>query len=95
MKRLIMQNDKQTEWIENLKWKADHSRRCPSCSIFIHRDEGCNKVDCSLCGHTFCWECSGAWFEGCSYFVCKKSQSLEHSVDEAVSITVKYKSPSS
>jgi hypothetical protein len=38
-----------------------YSRNCPSCSIMINRDDGCNKVDCTLCGFSFCWECKSTW----------------------------------
>lgn len=27
----------------------------------INRDEGCNKVDCLLCGYRFCWRCGSGW----------------------------------
>ncbi|KAI8374780.1 hypothetical protein BD560DRAFT_393214 [Blakeslea trispora] len=55
---------------ETLKWKLEFSRKCPCCSIMIHRDEGCNKVECTLCGFIFCWECRLPWSENCGYFVC-------------------------
>ncbi|RCI05330.1 hypothetical protein CU098_005068 [Rhizopus stolonifer] len=46
------------------------SRRCPNCSIMINRDEGCNKVDCSYCGFSFCWACRSSWAEGCGFYRC-------------------------
>ncbi|ORY92221.1 hypothetical protein BCR43DRAFT_446226 [Syncephalastrum racemosum] len=46
------------EVVETVKWKLHHS-----CSIMINRDEGCNKVDCSYCGFTFCWACRSPWSE--------------------------------
>ncbi|KAI9250041.1 hypothetical protein BY458DRAFT_525040 [Sporodiniella umbellata] len=57
-----------------LTWALEHSQRCPSCSIMINRDEGCNKVDCAFCGFTFCWECKSAWSEKCGFFECVHSQ---------------------
>ncbi|ORZ11990.1 hypothetical protein BCR42DRAFT_332371 [Absidia repens] len=39
-----------------IRWKLEHS-----CSILISREEGCNKVDCSLCGYCFCWACRSSW----------------------------------
>ncbi|KAI9472927.1 hypothetical protein BDB00DRAFT_776526 [Zychaea mexicana] len=52
-----------SEAIETLRWQLQNSRRCPNCSIMINRDEGCNKVDCSLCGFCFCWACRSPWSE--------------------------------
>ncbi|GAA5796841.1 hypothetical protein HPULCUR_002219 [Helicostylum pulchrum] len=48
---------------KTIKWKIQHSRQCPNCSIMINRDEGCNKVDCSYCGFCFCWACRSSWSE--------------------------------
>lgn len=36
--------------LATLKWKLAHSRPCPTCHIYINREEGCNKIDCSHCG---------------------------------------------
>lgn len=66
MSQLIKQNEEigsNIEYNETLKWKMKNSRKCPSCSIMINRDEGCNKVDCTLCGFSFCWECRLSWSE--------------------------------
>jgi hypothetical protein len=51
------------EMRKTVKWKLQNSRQCPSCSIMINRDEGCNKVDCSYCGFCFCWACRSSWSE--------------------------------
>ncbi|KAI7896653.1 uncharacterized protein EV154DRAFT_411197 [Mucor mucedo] len=59
MKQLIMQNEQQqinNDFVQTLKWKLENS-----CSIMINRDEGCNKVECTLCGFSFCWECKSIW----------------------------------
>ncbi|ORX49478.1 hypothetical protein DM01DRAFT_1325654 [Hesseltinella vesiculosa] len=56
--------------MDPIKWKLEHSKRCPSCSILITRDEGCNKVDCSFCGHAFCWLCCSSWSEKCGFYKC-------------------------
>jgi len=34
-----------------LQWKLANSKRCPTCSVMINREEGCNKVDCLHCGY--------------------------------------------
>ncbi|KAI8996822.1 hypothetical protein BDB01DRAFT_768656 [Pilobolus umbonatus] len=74
MKRLIDQRlGKSTaddDHIRVLQWKVKNSRQCPCCSIMINRDEGCNKVDCTLCGFSFCWICRSPWSDSCGFFHC-------------------------
>ncbi|KAF9929977.1 hypothetical protein BGZ67_006021 [Mortierella alpina] len=53
-----------------IQWKLSNTNPCPNCCILIHRDDGCNKVDCMLCGHRFCWICREAWGVGCGFFKC-------------------------
>ncbi|KAM3579192.1 hypothetical protein VKS41_008412 [Umbelopsis sp. WA50703] len=65
-----LKNKESSEELESIRWKFENSRSCPSCSIMIHRDEGCNKVDCSLCGYRFCWACLSAWSEKCGFYQC-------------------------
>jgi hypothetical protein len=59
------------EELNNLKWKLENSKPCPKCFVLIHRDEGCNKVDCSFCGFRFCWVCCSSWSNSCSFYKCK------------------------
>ncbi|UJR14050.1 hypothetical protein I4U23_001047 [Adineta vaga] len=33
------------------------ARRCPHCSIFVDKLEGCNKMTCVKCHSYFCWTC--------------------------------------
>jgi hypothetical protein len=65
----VSSNAEPPDTIETLQWKLKNSRPCPSCSIMINRDEGCNKVDCSLCGHAFCWSCRSSWSEVRKWFI--------------------------
>ena len=37
-------------------------KRCPSCSMFIEKAEGCNHMTCR-CGHQFCYVCLLDWQE--------------------------------
>lgn len=53
-----------------IQWKLANTNPCPNCCILIHRDDGCNKVDCMLCGHRFCWICREAWGAACGFFKC-------------------------
>lgn len=55
----------------NMEWKLQNGKACPRCSTIIHREEGCNKVDCTLCGYRFCWVCSSSWGENCGFYRCK------------------------
>jgi len=59
------------ERIANLKWKIANSKSCPRCYTLINREEGCNKVDCTMCGHRFCWMCLSSWSEKCGFYRCK------------------------
>jgi hypothetical protein len=63
MHHLISQYEMNDDIAQTLKWKIENSQTCPSCCIMINRDEGCNKVDCTLCGFSFCWECKSSWSE--------------------------------
>lgn len=38
-------------------------KRCPKCGEGIERSEGCARMTCSMCTHTFCWDC-GADYDG-------------------------------
>ncbi|KAG0329793.1 hypothetical protein BG004_002246 [Podila humilis] len=62
-----------------LQWKLQNTNPCPNCCILIHRDDGCNKVDCMLCGFRFCWICREAWGVDCGFYKCGR-QSPESSV---------------
>lgn len=32
-------------------------KRCPKCSVYIERDDGCAQMMCRKCRHVFCWFC--------------------------------------
>ncbi|KAL1914674.1 uncharacterized protein VTP21DRAFT_8085 [Calcarisporiella thermophila] len=63
--------------LASLRWKLENSKACPHCSVLIHRDDGCNKVECLHCGYRFCWVCRRSWAENCGFFRCNASQNLE------------------
>lgn len=71
--KIILQNQQGTkEALDTIGWKLKNSKMCPNCSVMINRDEGCNKVDCALCGHQFCWHCLSGFDGGsCSFYRCQ------------------------
>lgn len=74
MKKIIdekMQIGEKDEKLGNLKWVYEHGKQCPRCYTVITRDEGCNKVDCTICSFKFCWICCNEWSDKCGYFRCK------------------------
>jgi hypothetical protein len=56
--------------IATYKWKLNNSKNCPRCWTIINREEGCNKVDCLMCGNRFCWVCLSPWSEKCGFYRC-------------------------
>lgn len=57
--------------VETWRWLAENSRACPQCCTLIERDDGCNKVDCTMCGNQFCWLCMQSWQMGkCGFYRC-------------------------
>ncbi|KAI8077856.1 uncharacterized protein BX664DRAFT_353690 [Halteromyces radiatus] len=68
---------KDHDTVVTVQWHLKNSRRCPNCSIMINRDEGCNKVDCSLCGFCFCWACRSPWSEKCGFYHCVMTEGTE------------------
>ena len=34
-------------------------RKCPRCSVFVTKDDGCLHVSCPRCQLAFCWSCMG------------------------------------
>ncbi|KIJ40391.1 hypothetical protein M422DRAFT_209809, partial [Sphaerobolus stellatus SS14] len=43
------------EWVDN-----NGVKRCPRCSIWIQKSEGCNHMTCA-CGAHICWKCMGVF----------------------------------
>ena len=58
----------------NAKWILENTKKCPKCMTRIEKNQGCNKVSCKQCGHSFCWICQGPWSEHGSgnYYGCNK-----------------------
>ncbi|ORE10238.1 hypothetical protein BCV72DRAFT_30317 [Rhizopus microsporus var. microsporus] len=81
MRKLIKNNKNlPNEVKKTIVWTLQNSRQCPNCSIMINRDEGCNKVDCSYCGYSFCWCCRSSWSEGCGFYRCSTDKNSNQSM---------------
>ena len=56
------QSTKHKQKIKEFEFKSEHlkrkhCRKCPSCKSWIQRDDGCNRMDCTICGTSFCYVC--------------------------------------
>jgi hypothetical protein len=50
------------------KWKNQSGvRGCPSCSVSIEKNQGCNHMTCHSCKKHFCWVCMGVFEPGVIY----------------------------
>ncbi|CAO3594623.1 unnamed protein product [Absidia cylindrospora] len=88
MKQLIQTAQSQDhDIVVTTQWYLNNSQRCPNCSIMINREDGCNKMDCSLCGFCFCWACRSPWSEKCGFYNCKMTDVTNCTVDPNVKIT--------
>lgn len=39
------------------KWASKNTKLCPRCGEVIQKNGGCHHVNCTTCGHQFCWLC--------------------------------------
>jgi len=39
-------------------------KKCPQCSVWIEKSEGCNHMECNRCHTHFCWRCMGVFSQG-------------------------------
>jgi len=42
---------------DSKQWMDRYTRRCPSCSVPITKNGGCNHMTCQNCKASFCWAC--------------------------------------
>ncbi|KAJ7168243.1 hypothetical protein C8R43DRAFT_917120 [Mycena crocata] len=53
-----LQNDPGEQERRNEEWAvANGVKRCPTCSVWIEKIEGCNHMHCKLCDSHICWIC--------------------------------------
>lgn len=45
------------EELESLKLIQSSAMPCPKCKVAVHRTEGCNHMNCSVCRTHFCYRC--------------------------------------
>ncbi|CAO3645195.1 unnamed protein product [Cunninghamella echinulata] len=77
------QKDMDNDQMASIQWKLNNTRPCPNCSVLINRDEGCNRVDCLLCGHRFCWLCLSSWSQQlCGFYQCGQKQQAQEKEKE-------------
>ncbi|KAI8815454.1 hypothetical protein BJ742DRAFT_17450 [Cladochytrium replicatum] len=75
-------NEATPEHVASMQWKLENSKQCPHCSVLIHRDDGCFKVDCVYCGYKFCWICLGQFENGgCGFYRCQLLPTVEEPAD--------------
>mmetsp|Transcript_16750 Transcript_16750/g.37667 ORF Transcript_16750/g.37667 Transcript_16750/m.37667 type:complete len:971 (-) Transcript_16750:247-3159(-) len=41
----------------NEEFMGKFAKKCPQCSVWVQKLEGCNQMKCSVCGTNFCWLC--------------------------------------
>mmetsp|Transcript_13855 Transcript_13855/g.20444 ORF Transcript_13855/g.20444 Transcript_13855/m.20444 type:complete len:474 (+) Transcript_13855:176-1597(+) len=54
---ILPSETKHLEDEETKVWLDANTRRCPSCSVPITKNGGCNHMRCSHCHASFCWQC--------------------------------------
>src|SRR3954462_2958713 len=52
--------EKHMDEVSNILEILKDSKLCPQCKMAISKIEGCNKMTCSNCGQSFCYQCKAA-----------------------------------
>lgn len=79
-KKWEMKNSSESE---NLTWIIANTKMCPNdkCGRPIEKNQGCNHMNCKICGADFCWMCLGPWKDhnqaSGGYYKCNKFEDKE------------------
>lgn len=66
------------------EYMSRFTRGCPECHVRIEKTGGCNKMDCTRCGHSFCWVCSQPWSSHSFFYTCNRYrvEKLQHAAEQ-------------
>ena len=61
--KTFKKGDKQfQDWTKGMRLQGDaNCRQCPTCRVYIQRNEGCDHMTCSRCESEFCYKCGGVY----------------------------------
>ncbi|KAJ6546981.1 hypothetical protein B0H19DRAFT_1163330 [Mycena capillaripes] len=63
-----LQSDPGEQERRNDEWaRANGVKRCPTCSVWIEKNEGCNHMTCKFCDSHICWICMVVFEHGQIY----------------------------
>ena len=68
---------------ETSRWLKSNTRPCPSCSVPINKNGGCNHIRCSHCLASFCWACMKLR-TNCAAYNCKHGAPYRNAVPNPV-----------
>ena len=52
------------DWTKGKRQAGDaNCRQCPTCRVYIQRNEGCDHMTCNRCNSEFCYRCGGLYVD--------------------------------
>jgi ariadne-1 len=63
-------------------WVKKNAKPCPRCSVPIEKNNGCNHMRCSQCGHDFCWLCLTALGSHLEPHICNRYEPHQSAANE-------------
>ena len=61
------------------QWIEATTMRCTGCRAPVERSLGCNHIECTRCGHHFCFACGDVWAS--EHYGCARSANPDHRLD--------------